>query len=52
VHLVMPTGHPGDGFIRQVDADLRSRFRIAHPTLQIELGNGETRCRLAPDHVV
>jgi cobalt-zinc-cadmium efflux system protein len=52
VHLVMPTGHPGDGFIRQVDADLRSRFRIAHPTLQIELGNGETLCRLAPDHVV
>jgi cobalt-zinc-cadmium efflux system protein len=52
VHLVMPTGHPGDGFIRQVDGDLRHRFGIAHPTLQIELGNGETHCRLAPDHVV
>ena len=50
-HLVMPQGHPGDGFIARVSHDLAHRFRIAHPTFQIELGDGEP-CPLAPAHVV
>jgi len=50
-HLVMPQGHPGDGFIARVSHDLAHRFQIAHPTFQIELGDGEP-CPLAPAHVV
>jgi cobalt-zinc-cadmium efflux system protein len=49
-HLVMPAGHPGDAFLNQVCHELHHRFEIAHPTLQIEIG--EAVCQLAPDHVV
>jgi cobalt-zinc-cadmium efflux system protein len=34
-HLVMPQGHPGDGFLREAAEGLQARFNIAHPTLQI-----------------
>lgn len=50
-HLVMPDRHPGDAFLHAAAAGLRSRFGIAHSTLQIEHGDG-TACALAPDHVV
>jgi cobalt-zinc-cadmium efflux system protein len=50
-HLVMPQGHPGDEFLRCLDQELHSRFRIAHPTIQIELGDAGT-CRLEPEHIV
>jgi cobalt-zinc-cadmium efflux system protein len=50
-HLVMPKGHPGDVFLREAYRQLHDNFSIAHPTLQIELGNaGE--CKLEPEHVV
>jgi cobalt-zinc-cadmium efflux system protein len=50
IHLVMPDGHPGDPFIRDICRELQARFSIAHPTMQIEMdGRG---CNLAPDHVV
>ncbi|MEA2953606.1 MAG: cobalt-zinc-cadmium efflux system protein [Alphaproteobacteria bacterium] len=49
-HLVVPTGHPGDEFLDQVCHELHHRFEIAHPTLQIEMG--ETECKLAPTHVI
>jgi cobalt-zinc-cadmium efflux system protein len=50
-HLVMPKGHPGDEFLRRLDQELHHRFRVAHPTIQIELGDaGE--CKLAPEHIV
>lgn len=50
IHLVMPEGHPGDPFIRDICRELQVRFSIAHPTMQIETdGRG---CKLAPDHVV
>jgi cobalt-zinc-cadmium efflux system protein len=45
-HLVMPTGHPGDGFLRQICQELGDRFRIQHATLQIELGNLGQPCSL------
>jgi cobalt-zinc-cadmium efflux system protein len=50
-HLVMPGGHPGDAFIAEVSHALAHRFRIAHPTFQIELGDAGT-CALAPAHTV
>jgi cobalt-zinc-cadmium efflux system protein len=50
-HLVMPSGHPGDAFIAEVSHALEHRFRIAHPTFQIELGDAGA-CALAPAHTV
>jgi cobalt-zinc-cadmium efflux system protein len=50
-HLVMPGGHPGDGFLMQTAHELHERFDIDHPTIQIEISEN-TVCRLAPDHVV
>ena len=37
-HLVMLKGHPGDAFLISVNKALHERFRIDHPTLQIEFG--------------
>ena len=37
-HLLMPAGHPGDGFLAAIAAALHERFRIDHVTLQIETG--------------
>jgi cobalt-zinc-cadmium efflux system protein len=50
-HLVMPSGHPGDAFLCSTADVLAHRFKIGHPTLQIETGDAHA-CRLAPDHVV
>jgi cobalt-zinc-cadmium efflux system protein len=50
-HLVMPTGHPGDGFLITACAELEHRFRIGHATLQIEVSD-TARCALEADHVV
>jgi cobalt-zinc-cadmium efflux system protein len=52
VHLVTPAGHPGDAFIARVARELRERFRISHPTIQVETGDPSHPCVLAPDHVV
>ena len=51
-HLLMPNGHPGDDFFANVADELEHRFRIGHPTLQIETGDAIKPCALAPDHVV
>ena len=37
-HLVIPTGHPGDGFLAAARVMLRERFAIGHATLQVEIG--------------
>lgn len=50
-HLVMPKGHPGDASLQELYYQLHDRFDIAHPTLQIELGD-DGMCKLAPEHVV
>ena len=52
VHLVMPDGHPGDHFIAQVANELRQRFGVGHATIQLEIGDKQHPCALAPDHVV
>lgn len=36
-HLVMPEGHPGDGFLAETLHELKERFGIDHVTLQIEI---------------
>jgi cobalt-zinc-cadmium efflux system protein len=50
-HLVMPNGHPGDAFLHEVAANLATRFKIIHATVQIEV-DPKTACALAPDEVV
>lgn len=50
-HLVMPDGHPGDGFLDHVADELAHEFAIAHVTLQIELGDLD-QCRLRPESVI
>ncbi len=36
-HLVMPGGHPGDAFLREVAEELEHHHHISHTTLQIEM---------------
>jgi len=35
-HLVMPAGHPGDGFLADLAEGLRHDFAICHATVQVE----------------
>ncbi len=46
-HLVIPNGHPGDAFLADLCHDLDHRFKINHPTVQIEVGDAG-RCILEP----
>jgi cobalt-zinc-cadmium efflux system protein len=39
-HLVMPGGHPGDGFLQELAHELEHRFRIGHATVQVETKPG------------
>ena len=50
-HLVMPGGHPGDAALTGIVHELKHRFGIVHPTLQIELGDAQA-CALEPDSTV
>lgn len=52
VHLVMPTGFPGDAFLVQVTQELHARFGIEHATLQIETGDPSYPCPLAGGNLV
>jgi cobalt-zinc-cadmium efflux system protein len=47
-HLVIPSGHPGDGFLTQTCQELRDHFSIQHATLQIEVGDSNHPCQLEP----
>ena len=49
-HLVMPDGHPGDDFFSGLADELLQRFRIGHPTVQIETGGEAKPCPLAAGH--
>jgi cobalt-zinc-cadmium efflux system protein len=50
-HLVMQDGHPGDAFLNQVCRELHRRYRVHHPTIQIEMGDAEV-CQLEPEERV
>ena len=43
-HLVIPEGHPGDGFLVAARTMLRERFAIGHATLQVEMGGECAAC--------
>jgi cobalt-zinc-cadmium efflux system protein len=45
-HLVIPDGHPGDGFLAEVCQELREHFQIRHATIQIEVGDSNHACAL------
>jgi cobalt-zinc-cadmium efflux system protein len=51
VHLVMPKGHPGDGYLIELCHEMEHRFGVRHPTFQIELGDAN-ECTLAPATVI
>ena len=44
-HLVMPSGHPGDDFLLDLQHRLDHDFGIEHSTVQIEIENGAD-CRM------
>ena len=40
-HLVMPGGHPGDAFLREIAHELEHHHRIGHATIQVETSRGD-----------
>ncbi len=50
-HLVMPGGHPGDGFLHHLAHELEHDFGIGHATVQIETIDGH-ECALVSDETV
>ena len=40
-HLVMPGGHPGDSFLREIAEELKHHHRIGHATIQVETDRGD-----------
>lgn len=47
-HLVMPAGYPGDAFLAQICLALHDQFGIEHTTIQVETGDPNYPCVLAP----
>ncbi|MES2032954.1 MAG: cation diffusion facilitator family transporter [Pseudomonadota bacterium] len=51
-HLIRPDNANCDVFLRETAEGLEKAFRIGHPTLQVETGEGGHPCHLSPAHVV
>jgi cobalt-zinc-cadmium efflux system protein len=51
-HLVRPSAELDDSLLHQACAELRTRFRVGHATLQVESGQEAHPCELAPHDVV
>jgi cobalt-zinc-cadmium efflux system protein len=51
-HLVRPGAGLDDRLLNEAAIGLDRNFRIKHATVQVEAGDTEETCRLAPDHVV
>jgi cobalt-zinc-cadmium efflux system protein len=51
VHLLVPSGYPGDSFCAEIAALLKERFGIAHATIQIET-DPASGCALGPAKTV
>lgn len=47
-HIVMPGGHPGDGFLHEMAHDLE-HLGVQHVTIQIEVADGGKPCHPCPD---
>ncbi|MBS0550718.1 MAG: cation transporter, partial [Proteobacteria bacterium] len=48
VHLVRPGAGLDDALLSTVCHDMQEKFRIGHVTVQVEAGDPENACRLAP----
>lgn len=46
VHLIMPDGYPGDGFMERIAQELEQHFTIHHSTLQIRRQTNASGCAL------
>jgi cobalt-zinc-cadmium efflux system protein len=46
VHLVMPEGYPGDGYMDEIACALEERYALQHCTLQVEEGTTDHSCPL------
>jgi len=44
-HLVMPGGHPGDDFLREIAEELEHHHRIGHATVQVEISREDCPAR-------
>lgn len=51
-HVVRPVADDHDEFLHEVCAELNSRFKIGHATVQVEHSASAHACRLAPADVV
>lgn len=51
-HLVMPAGHPGDGFLHDLAHKLDHDYGIGHATVQIEVDDHAHDCALVSETVV
>ncbi len=51
VHLVMPEGYPGDGFMDDMVQTLKETFSLHHSTLQVEQGTTNHSCSLQTNEV-
>ncbi len=51
-HLKVNGKHPGDQFLQNIAGDLKSKFRIHHTTIQIELGDTNEECALETHHKI
>lgn len=51
-HIIMPDGHPGDSYLTSLTHLLRDTYHIHHSTIQIEIGNTDVPCSLAPASIV
>jgi len=52
VHLIKPGCSLDDDWLAEVSRELHERFGIGHATIQVENGQGQQSCRLAPEDVV
>jgi cobalt-zinc-cadmium efflux system protein len=52
VHLVMPSGYPGDAFLARLVGELHDNFSIEHPTIQIEVGDSSYSCPFISEDTV
>ncbi|BAZ47042.1 cation efflux system protein (plasmid) [Chondrocystis sp. NIES-4102] len=52
VHLVMPSGYPGDAFLARLVGELHDNFSIEHPTIQMETGDQSYSCPFIAEDTV
>lgn len=52
VHLICTAAGSADDLLHEAAHELDEHFGIHNATLQLETGDGEHACRLAPDEVV